>query len=37
MSLESHGHWSLVEVYTLNEVSLLVAISSDNSLELELM
>ena len=37
MSLKSHGHWSLVEVYTLNEVSLLVAISSDNSLELELM
>lgn len=37
MSLEPHGNGSLSEVYVLHEVSLLVAISSNHSLELELV
>lgn len=37
MSLESHGHWSFSEVNILDEVGLLVAVSADHSLELELV
>ena len=37
VSLEPHGHWGLVEVHILHEVGLLVAVSPDHCLELELV
>jgi hypothetical protein len=37
VSLEPHGHWGLVEIDVLHEVGLLVAVSPDHSLELELV
>lgn len=37
VGLEAHGHWRLVEIDVLHEIGLLVAISPDHSLELELV
>lgn len=37
MSLESHCHWSFVEVNILDEVGLFMTVSADHSLKLELM
>lgn len=37
MSLESHSHWSLIEIYIFDKVSLFVAVGTNHSLELKLV